>query len=712
MSLLQFGFVRKKRNQGDDNDEGTSEKGGSSKEQRLDESVVPEVPNLSTSSSYESRRVRKFQATWLRDFPWLVHESNKNQMHCKFCVEFPALADKSSPLFNGTSGFRRTTLQAHSRSKTHHTCSEAYRTRENPDAAPMDRALRNMNSQTQEKLRKLFNTAYFISKENLSFAKFPELCKLQMKNGLELGETYLNDHRCKEFVQAISSVIKNDLNDQVTARRPFFFSCMADQAVDCGVIEEEIIFIRTLENGLAVNKYATIQGVEKSDADGVLVSIVNGFKHVGINNWREGLVACGSDGASVMTGVRNGVIAKLRQEVPWLIGIHCVAHKLELAILDGIKDVQCFPDLTEMLKGRYKHYHYSAKALRELQELANIMAENCNRPVNVSGSRWVPHNCRALKVVCNKYKLIHAHMQETAVAANCSATMKGRARNVIGKLESYKHVAFMFFMLDILDELQKLSLTFQKDEVAVSDVKNALERTRLALNALLARPGTHLRKFEESLHGNVFETVTLNKRTNDDGELTNLKNRVVNVTCQYLANRFDNFENDPVLAAAKILEVGYWHDNREQLAIFGEEEINVLSDHFKQLLEKNDFNQEEALSEWLDLKVLVKNNYVNLRKQAVWQVMFSDFTERFCNILMLIEILLVLPMSTACCERGFSCMNRIKTQYRSRLDTSTLDSLLRIGIAGVSSTAFDPQRAIALWWSSGERARRPGFTRN
>ena len=77
------------------------------------------------------------------------------------------------------------------------------------------------------------------------------------------------------------------------------------------------MLIRTLENGLAVNKQATIQGVEKSDADSVLVSIVNGFKHVGINNWREGLVACGSDGASVMTGVRNGVTAKLRQEVPW-----------------------------------------------------------------------------------------------------------------------------------------------------------------------------------------------------------------------------------------------------------------------------------------------------------------------------------------------------------------------------------------------------------
>ena len=51
-----------------------------------------------------------------------------------------------------------------------------------------------------------------------------------------------------------------------------------------------------------------------------------------------------------MTGVRNGVIAKFRQEVPWLIGIHCVAHKLELAILDGTKDVLYFADLTEMVK--------------------------------------------------------------------------------------------------------------------------------------------------------------------------------------------------------------------------------------------------------------------------------------------------------------------------------------------------------------------------
>ena len=88
------------------------------------------------------------------------------------------------------------------------------------------------------------------------------------------------------------------------------------------------------------------------------------------------------------------------------------------------------------------------------------MDESYNRSVNLTGSRWVPQNFRALKVVCNKFRVIHAHMYQVVVARTSSATMQGRERNVIAKRESYKHIALMFFMLGILDELQKLSLTF------------------------------------------------------------------------------------------------------------------------------------------------------------------------------------------------------------------------------------------------------------
>ena len=104
-------------------------------------------------------------------------------MRCKICCSFLEIADKSSSLFFRNSAFRHTTIQAHAKSKTHFKCFEANSARENPGATPMRTVLRNMNAQNKEELQKLFNSAYFISKENSAFAKFPQLCKLQMKNG-------------------------------------------------------------------------------------------------------------------------------------------------------------------------------------------------------------------------------------------------------------------------------------------------------------------------------------------------------------------------------------------------------------------------------------------------------------------------------------------------------------------------------------------------
>ena len=43
------------------------------------------------------------------------------------------------------------------------------------------------------------------------------------------------------------------------------------------------------------------------------------MQRVGVND----IASLGSDGALVYTGVRNGVVVKLKQSIPWLLGIHC-----------------------------------------------------------------------------------------------------------------------------------------------------------------------------------------------------------------------------------------------------------------------------------------------------------------------------------------------------------------------------------------------------
>ena len=60
-------------------------------------------------------------------------------------------------------------------------------------------------------------------------------------------------------------------------------------------------------------------------------------------------------------------------------------------------------------------------------------------------------------------------------------------------------------------------------------------------------------------------------------------------------------------------------------------------------------------------------------------------------------IALILPISTAECERSFSAMKRVKTELRNRLITTTLDHLLRISISGPDLKDYDFDRAVDEW---------------
>ena len=44
------------------------------------------------------------------------------------------------------------------------------------------------------------------------------------------------------------------------------------------------------------------------------------------DNWKEKVVAFGTDGAAVMVGELGGVFALLKGDIPHLIKVHCIAH--------------------------------------------------------------------------------------------------------------------------------------------------------------------------------------------------------------------------------------------------------------------------------------------------------------------------------------------------------------------------------------------------
>ena len=106
-----------------------------------------------------------------------------------------------------------------------------------------------------------------------------------MKNGLSLGETYINDKGCRVFVEAIDGVMKEDESQQVNKQR--FISVMADSGTDTSNKDLKLVYVRFLENGLPVNKYVAVVELKNADANGVIASINTGMVEFG---WKIGKV--------------------------------------------------------------------------------------------------------------------------------------------------------------------------------------------------------------------------------------------------------------------------------------------------------------------------------------------------------------------------------------------------------------------------------------
>ena len=64
-------------------------------------------------------------------------------------------------------------------------------------------------------------------------------------------------------------------------------------------------------------------------------------------NFVENLVAQTYDGASVMSSELNGVQAKIKENVPEVMFLHCYAHKLNLVLLHSAK---CMPKCKAFFK--------------------------------------------------------------------------------------------------------------------------------------------------------------------------------------------------------------------------------------------------------------------------------------------------------------------------------------------------------------------------
>lgn len=288
-----------------------------------------------------------------------------------------------------------------------------------------------------------------------------------------------------------------------------------------------------------------------------------------------------------------------------------------------------------MLQGIWKHYKYSCKAVRELKALAELMDERAYKAVKADGSRWIPHVERALSVLLTKnYKLIVMHFQHASQARDCSVEMQGRATNYAKKLTSYLFVKFLHFLLDIMKQVSKVSLVFQRDENTIAVVQDKVNTLIGSLDAMKIRSGEHLGSFEQSVGAdNSFSGVILSKNAGDNASFDITRNSLIESAKQFISSRFSNFNDDPILkAAACITEPLLWPHDRMGLLVYGEEHLNTLIHHFAFILQRPTvpFDEQACKEEWLELKLHYNRGGLRLPAKEFWQEPFANYSAQVC----------------------------------------------------------------------------------
>ncbi|XP_070566900.1 zinc finger protein 862-like [Ptychodera flava] len=471
-------------------------------------------------SPKKQKVIKKFSDRWKDSRPWLVYCGEKNTMYCQWCRDFTTL---DSAFREGTSNFRLSSITKHEVSEPNKKAVGVFKVRQLEGTrtnAPIEQGFINVEREQIKKIEKLFRTAYYLAIAERPFSDFPSLCTLQELNEVELGSAYKNDKQAYTFLHFIAEVQREELKSLVD--RSVLFSLLIDSATDVAIIDEEILYLHLIEEGRPVTKYFSLQALNRANSEGILKSIDTAFNdELGIENWKERIVGFGADGAAVNFGKNQGVSARLSRDVPSLIGVHCVAHRMELAIKHSLKACQYFKDVEVFLMNIFKFYKNSPLNWTNLQEAGAAANQRVYRLSNVQGTRWIGHHERALDNVTKNYVALVTHLDQISINRQ-SSDAENKARGFVRLLKSYRFIKSLYVLLDIYRVLSRLSLMFQKNDSSVETVESCLRAAIGDLGELRDNPGPREVEFNGKItvSGDIITFEGLQCNTAERGKST------------------------------------------------------------------------------------------------------------------------------------------------------------------------------------------------
>jgi DNA polymerase III epsilon subunit-like protein len=576
-----------------------------------------------------------------------------------------------------------------------------------------------------------FLSAYWLMQEEIANKKLFSLLKLLQVSGLEIMKyfPYTSRTTVREFFILIGSVIENKIVNDVNSAR--CYGILADDVSDISVKELMIGFVQYVKNAEVQVRFLFVEDILQDsitpDAETITAVLKEALSVREID--LKSMSSFVSDGASVFLGCNNGVAQKLRNEVPSLINIHCICHRLALACTDTLGDLAYVKEVQDTLRQLWQFFENSNKrtavyaqvqtrlklALNEGEEHpalgAKVQKVVTKKLKKACSTRWLSFDS-AVKALFDDY---------IAVSSTLRALSKEAiAVGLLHKIDNTRFLYALYVLHSVLPKLSVLSKIFQRGTVSFSLMSPAIDHLSAKLDDLLATNAA-INLLEDDLSaGDPGGRLSLLAQPLTEAMKTqacNFQKKYILALKDNIRRRFD--QAIPILEAASgifnpvlIPEVG-----GPGFPWFGEHEILILAEHFfpddpqKQLQLKDEFTKfKYDLVKWKKcLPDVIRNGKSSLTPMdwVLQRFMRLQPTLNYDLLSLIVEVLYSLPVSNAWPERGASCLKRLKTKHRNRMGMDMLQSLMQVSINGPKCGTQEcldvVQEAVHEWTSNKKR---------
>ena len=267
-----------------------------------------------------------------------------------------------------------------------------------------------------------------------------------------------------EMLQVLALGIFKEISSSILEAK--FYTVMADESADVSNEEQVVICIRWIDDNLIAHEdFVSLKPVAKCTSE----MIVNVIKET-INQMRlkvSNLRGQCYDGAAVMTGHKNGVAAKIKEENPKCLYTHCYGHALNLCVKDACTEV---PTLTETFAITKEICKLIKKSPQREALLKKLRKESENDAKSVHAfcpTRWTVRG-DTLKALINIRNELMG-VWENGIPTTTDTDMKAR---MIGAQTTMRKLPFLFGCLvgaKILSQTDILSKTLQSPELCATE---------------------------------------------------------------------------------------------------------------------------------------------------------------------------------------------------------------------------------------------------